>query len=71
MARLYVPKKLTIPLAVMLRYLSTIHEDWRYIKDAMCLRDVSPSFWGFLRSPRHDGELHLCAAPDGGFQGGG
>ena len=51
MARLHVPKKLTIPLAVMLRYLPTIHEDWRYIKDAMCLRDVSPSFWGFLRSP--------------------
>ena len=51
MARLHVPKKLTIPLAVMLRHLPTIHEDWRYIKDAMCLRDVSPSFWGFLRSP--------------------
>ena len=51
MARLRVPKKLTIPLAVMLRYLPTIREDWHYIKDAMRLRDVSPSFLGFLKSP--------------------
>ena len=51
MARLRVPKKLTIPLAVMLRYLPTIREDWHYIKDAMLLRDVSPNFWGFLKSP--------------------
>lgn len=51
MARLRVPKKLTIPIAVMLRYLPTIREDWHYIKDAMRLRDVSPSFIGFLRSP--------------------
>lgn len=51
MARLRVPKKLTIPLAVMLRYLPTIREDWRFIKDAMRLRDVSPTLWGFLKAP--------------------
>ena len=51
MARLRVPKKLTIPIAVMLRYLPTIREDWRYIKDAMALRDVSPTLWGFLKAP--------------------
>ena len=51
MARLRIPKKLTIPIAVMLRYLPTISEDWRYIKDAMRLRDVSPSFFGFLKAP--------------------
>ena len=51
MARLHVPKKLTIPIAVMLRYLPTIREDWRYIKDAMRLRDVSPTFFGFLKTP--------------------
>ena len=51
MARLHVPKKLTIPLAVMLRYLPTIREDWHYIKDAMRLRDVSPTLWGFLKAP--------------------
>ena len=26
---------------------------------------------GLFKIARHDGELHLCAAPDGGFQGGG
>ena len=51
MARLHVPKKLTIPIAVMLRYLPTIREDWHFIKDAMRLRDVSPTFWGFLKAP--------------------
>ena len=51
MARLHVPKKLTIPIAVMLRYLPTIREDWHFIKDAMRLRDVSPTFAGFLKAP--------------------
>ena len=51
MARLRIPRKLTIPIAVMLRYLPTIREDWHFIKDAMRLRDVSPTFLGFLRSP--------------------
>lgn len=51
MARLHIPKKLTIPIAVMLRYLPTIREDWHYIKDAMRLRDVSPTLWGFLKAP--------------------
>ncbi len=35
----------------MLRYLPTIREDWHYIKDAMRLRDVSPTLWGFLKAP--------------------
>ena len=51
MARLRVPKKLTIPIAVMLRYLPTIREDWHFIKDAMRLRDVSPTLAGFLKVP--------------------
>ena len=51
MARLHIPKKLTIPIAVMLRYLPTIREDWHYIKDAMRLRDVSPTLLGFLKAP--------------------
>ena len=51
MARLRVPKKLTIPIAVMLRYLPTIREDWHFIKDAMRLRDVSPTLVGFLKAP--------------------
>ena len=51
MARLRVPKKLTIPIAVMLRYLPAIREDWHFIKDAMRLRDVSPTLIGFLKAP--------------------
>ena len=35
----------------MLRYLPTIREDWHFIKDAMRLRDVSPTFVGFLKAP--------------------
>ena len=51
MTRLHVPKKLTIPLAVMLRYLPTIREDWHFIKDAMRMRDVLPTFAGFIKAP--------------------
>ena len=51
MARLRVPKKLTIPIAVMLRYLPTIREDWHFIQDAMRLRDVLPTLLGFLKAP--------------------
>ena len=51
MNRIHAPKKLTIPLAVMIRYVPTIQEDWRFIKDAMNMRDVSPSFRGFLTKP--------------------
>ena len=51
MNRVHAPKKLVIPLAVMLRYIPTIQEDWRYIKDAMRMRDVSPSLTGFLAHP--------------------
>ena len=51
MHRLRVPKKIVIPLAVMIRYFPTIGEDWRYIKDAMRMRDVSPTLAGFIRQP--------------------
>ncbi len=51
MNRVHAPKKLVIPLAVMLRYIPTIQEDWHYIKDAMRMRDISPSFAGFLKHP--------------------
>lgn len=51
MNRVHAPKKLVIPFAVMLRYLPTIREDWHFIKDAMRLRDVSPSLAGLLTHP--------------------
>lgn len=46
-----VSKKITIPLAVMLRYIPTVREDWMHIKDSMCLRGISPSFFGFIKNP--------------------
>lgn len=50
-SRMRVPRQVTIPLAVMLRYIPAIREDWRSIKDAMRMRGVSPSLAGFLRRP--------------------
>lgn len=51
MYRLRVPQSIVIPLAVMLRYLPAVREDWRFIRDAMCLRDVSPSLRGLFMQP--------------------
>lgn len=51
MNRIHAPKKLVIPLAVMLRYIPTIQEDWRFIKDAMRMRDVFPDVRGLLVHP--------------------
>lgn len=52
MNRIHIPKKIIIPLAVMLRYIPTIREDWHFIKDAMRMRDVSPSIKGFFTNPQ-------------------
>ena len=52
MNRIHAPKKLVIPLAVMLRYIPTIQEDWRYIKDAMRMQRCFPNALpGFLTHP--------------------
>ncbi len=50
-SRMRVPRQVTIPLAVMVRYVPAIREDWHFIKDAMRMRGVSPSLAGFLRHP--------------------
>ena len=60
MNRVHAPKNLVIPLAVMLRYIPTIQEDWRFIKDAMRLRDVSPSLKGLLTHPGMTVECIYC-----------
>ena len=51
MNKMHIPKKVTIPLAVMLRYIPTIQEDWRFIKDAMRMRGISPNIIGFIKNP--------------------
>lgn len=52
MNRIHAPKKFVITFAVMLRYIPTIREDWHYIKDAMRMRDVSPTLRGFFSRPK-------------------
>ena len=51
MNKAHISKKIVIPLAVMLRYIPTVKEDWCYIKDAMRLRDVTPSVKGIIKNP--------------------
>lgn len=51
MNRIHMPKSIVIPLTVMLRYFPMVGEDWRHIRDAMNMRDVSPSFGGLLAHP--------------------
>lgn len=51
MSKIHVSKKITIPLVIMMRYFPVIGEDWHFIKDAMRLRDVEPSFIGFFKNP--------------------
>nr|WP_308627260.1 energy-coupling factor transporter transmembrane component T [uncultured Eisenbergiella sp.] len=51
MNRSRVSKKIVIPVAVMLRYVPTIREDWQYSKDAMRMRDVAPGLKNFLLHP--------------------
>ncbi len=51
MNRIRMPKSVVIPLTVMLRYFPMVGEDWRHIKDAMRMRDVSPSLGGLLTHP--------------------
>lgn len=51
MQKAHIPQKIVIPFAVMLRYIPTVKEDWHYIKDALQLRNVNPSFIGFLSNP--------------------
>ena len=51
MSKIHIPKKIVIPLTIMLRYFPTIREDWSYIKDAMRLREVSLSLKGLITNP--------------------
>lgn len=49
--KMRVSKKVIIPLTVMIRYFPVVFEDWKNIKDSMRMRDVSPTFCGFLKNP--------------------
>lgn len=49
--KIHMPDSFVIPFAVMMRYLPVVKEDWRFIKDAMKMRDVSPSLKGTIIHP--------------------
>ena len=51
LAKVGAPRTVAIPVAVALRYLPAVREDWGYIRDAMRMRGVSPSPLGFMRDP--------------------
>ncbi len=51
MHKLHMPKSLVIPLAVTLRYFPAVQEEWGHIRDAMNMRGISASLWGFLKNP--------------------
>lgn len=49
--RIHMPDKFVIPFAVMMRYLPVVKEDWRYIKDAMAMRGITPSLRSIFLHP--------------------
>ncbi len=49
--KMNLPKGFSIALTISLRYFPTMKEEWSYIKDAMLLRGISTSFFGFIRRP--------------------
>jgi energy-coupling factor transport system permease protein len=49
--RVHMPDNFVIPFAVMMRYLPVVKEDWRYIKDAMRMRGISPSLKNICLHP--------------------
>jgi energy-coupling factor transport system permease protein len=51
MNKIHMPKSIVIPLTIMLRYFPVVKEDWNAIKNAMKMRDVSPSFKNFITHP--------------------
>lgn len=50
-AKLRLPKGLTIALAITLRYFPTMGEEWASIRDAMALRGISASIGGLICHP--------------------
>lgn len=51
MNRLHIPQKIVIPMAIMIRYMPVIREDWSCIKDAMRMRDISPNLVSLVKHP--------------------
>lgn len=51
MEKLAMPRQITIPLAVALRFVPTIREEFGYLRDSMKIRNINTSFIGFIFHP--------------------
>ena len=51
MDRLHLPKTFSIPIAVILRFLPTVKQEWKSIQEAMKLRGIGLSFGNVLMHP--------------------
>ncbi len=49
--KMKLPKGFAIALTISLRYFPAMQEEWSYIRDAMQLRGISSSLFGFLKNP--------------------
>lgn len=57
--RLHCPREATLALAVALRFLPTIRQELRQIRDAARTRGIAFTFWGFVRAPAVTSEYLL------------
>lgn len=57
--KLWIPRQLTLPLAVAVRFMPTIREEYAYLKDTMKIRNIEVSLKGFLFHPVRTMELAL------------
>lgn len=51
LGRMHVTRKITIPVSVLFRFLPTMREESRSIKDAMCMREIQFGSKRFLQNP--------------------
>lgn len=49
--KLHFPNWLIIPLAVMVRFFSTIYEDYKHIRKAMAFRGIGNNAWDLIKNP--------------------
>lgn len=49
--KLRLPRQISLPLAVSLRFMPTIREEYGYLKDSMKIRGIDVSVIGFIHNP--------------------
>ncbi len=50
MTKMHMPKVITVTFAVTLRYIPVLGEEWRYIHDAMRIRQISVHHLGVMKA---------------------